>query len=104
MDNFSWKNCRSSTWKFFDSAQRFFDTVIKTVIYMFDTTFLSYFFPEKAVFELKFPVDCETCIVDVQTDKTFKKFLERSGTSFGLWRNGFVRDAKTPFYGYLGVI
>ena len=89
---------------FFDSAQKFFDIVIKTVNYMFDTTFLSYFFPEKAVFELNFPVGCETCIVDGQTDKGFKKFLECAGISFGLWRNCFVRDAKFPFYGYLGVI
>ena len=71
---------------------------------MFDTTFVSKIFQEKAVFELKFPVDCETCIVDVQTNKMFKKFLECSGTSFGLRRNGFVKDAKVPFYGHVGVI
>ena len=41
------KCCRSSTWKFLDSAQNFFKTVIKTVKYIFDTTFSSIFFRKK---------------------------------------------------------
>ena len=84
MKNFYRKGCRSWFWKFLHSAQKLSGTVIKTVNYMFDTTFLRIFLSNKVVFELKFAVDCGTWILDVQMNNFCRNSLECAGISLGL--------------------
>ena len=104
MENFSRNCCRRYTGKFFDSAQKFFDTAFKTVNYMFDNTFLRIFPQKNAVFQLKFTVDCGTRILDVQKNNLCKKFLECAGTSYVVLKKRFWKGAKVPFYKYFGVV